>query len=290
MTLSWEGTMSFDLYITIGGMCLLADRKTHLEVILPNADDEHQHFPVLFSKADYQPEPTGKSCVPSDPPRREFVVHDVGNGEIRLGFSGGNGYKSPLPLRSHEIVNLRDVTTTPLDLRTARITMKLAAGALTKDLGRSRAAHWRWPTSKDKPRTLATFITWKVSGLTTVVGGQPGISVEFPGGTALFRPKKDVIKMSLFHVVEEELPCNPLPADPWLKPGTKAPHFHSYYSLFQGGSPPGDPAPIFEHGVRPPPLNQPSASNETEFGKTVHAEPEGRRGLRYTCIVAGLAD
>jgi hypothetical protein len=267
--------MPFNLYITLGGLCVLTDTGSDLLVLLPDTRGHGEpHVPVLGWDRRFQPDAPKPTC------EKGLMEHMVNPGEITLHGLPSGPIKKP-EFAKFDIVNLQTATRQPPNPANALIWMRISDGELATEVEKSDPARWFWPPAKDN-LLMATFATWKVTGLTNKVGNEEGIQVSVNGVTITLRPQPDddgerLIGMYLFHVLRDERPCLRKPTNIQMKPGQKAPHFSAFYDLFD--------APADNHS--PEYCNDGSSRICDEAKGVLGGRAFISIGLRYTCIMGG---
>jgi hypothetical protein len=266
--------MAFDLYITLGGLCLLTDAGRELLVLLPDTSKHGvPHFPVLGWERRFQPDATSSPC------EKGFMEHAVQPGWITLHGLPAGPIRTP-NFAAFDIVNLHTATKQQPNPAKAVIGMRISDGELAADAVGSDPARWFWPPAKDN-LLMATFVTWKVTGLTNRIGNDEGIQVAFNGTTVTLRPQPQgedrLIGMYLFHVLQDERPCLRKPTNVQLKPRQPAPHFSAFYDLFDTTA--DKHLPLY--------CNDGSSEVCDEDKIAFRAKAFINIGLRYTCIIGG---
>jgi hypothetical protein len=239
--------MSFDLYVTISGLCLLATtpKGDQLHVLMPVTDKEHQgcgkkekvmkHAPVLTYNALYE----GAATPPNTPGK------DVVNIGIEgLGISFGDQTTPSINVAlGPDVANLTAVSG-------AKVPSSLITGALDPKLA-ARVSFFTGQLSPSNPYEVGD--AWDFGGRTHVYlatgvrllihVADNHVDIKTVRGTKSLYPISGSVAIAFFHLPPNELPgqFGP-PFMPPPKEGDVAPHFPAYYSLAQ---PISDKCPIY---------------------------------------------
>lgn len=268
--------MPFDLYIRLGGVCLLHDRGTELRVLLPDLRNHAEpHVAVIGSESRYQPNGMGAACA------NHFFERSAPAGQIQFDtFEFQRGKEDDLIRPDFLRFNIPNVQPATLQAPPdrAHVWMSIPKGRLDGNPDASNPARWTWPPRG--PRVcLATWTLWKVTGLINKVDGKEGIGVTLGDNTRpTFSAVNDELGLHIFNVPSDEVLCKGRPPNHPMAVDEDAPHFDGFYGLFQ--SPAQRWIPKFCN----------DGSGDTQCRPSRLGQRLLNYGLRYTCLLAGYQE
>jgi len=286
--------MSFDLRITITGLCLFvpdnrADKK-RLHVLLLEHEHHRHHPKLIYDKAH------------TNSPNEKLACRTLDG--VALNF-GDHGDVIQNPVKLDEIVDLDEIAKVgKLDPRfvdgdpraevAARITLN--AGSVTR-IGRSA----EWVVKQDSTVVwkgkITTEIDWTIRGVNGDTLKEQWEFVDLATGVEAFGLElhpignPPLIEVSVYNSLLRDLP--PFEPRPLPRPGEPAEHFDAYYRPYGGGT----ILPILNEDPKPIPGNSkrsdckrsthilaPAHHHEHEKGETL--APPILTAHTATCIMA----